>query len=159
MSVVWKRHTCLQRQFSTDNAKNLSSHQTIGNLDTNLLGSPLRSKIFFYFFVLFSGKDDKGGLEAAIIHPQMEVFGEELYIGVIEKAAILGFTLISNHPFLDGNKRIGHAAMEIFSLLNGFEIQAKVDEQEEIIIAVASCKIDKEVFTKWLSNHVVELNQ
>lgn len=106
-----------------------------------------------------NGLRDKGGLEAAIIQPQMKVFGEELYHGVIEKAAILGFTLISNHPFLDGNKRIGHAAMEIFLLLNGYEIRGEVDDQEEIIIAVASGKIDKEVFTNWLSNHVVELNQ
>jgi death-on-curing protein len=50
----------------------------------------------------------------------------------VDKAAALGYSLIQNHPFLDGNKRTGHAAMEIFLLLNNFEIQSSVDEQEEL---------------------------
>jgi death-on-curing protein len=57
---------------------------------------------------------------------------------VIEKAAALGFSLISNRPFVDGNKRIGHAAMETFLVLNGFEIAAPVDEQEQVILRVAA---------------------
>jgi len=47
-------------------------------------------------------------------------FGDtDLYASLEEKAAALGFSLISNHPFVDGNKRIGHAALETFLLLNG----------------------------------------
>lgn len=61
-----------------------------------------------------NGIRDKGALQAAVIQPQMAVFGTELYHAIEEKAAILGFGLISNHPFIDGNKRIGHAAMEYF---------------------------------------------
>ena len=41
----------------------------------------------------------------------------------------MGFALVANHPFVDGNKRFGHAAMEVFLVLNGFEIEASVDEQ------------------------------
>jgi len=41
----------------------------------------------------------------------------------------LGFALVMNHPFVDGNKRIGHAAMETFLVLNGYEIVASTDEQ------------------------------
>jgi death-on-curing protein len=55
---------------------------------------------------------------------------EDLYPTLPDKAAALGFSLIQNHPFLDGNKRTGHAAMETFLVLNGHEIQATVDEQQ-----------------------------
>ncbi|WP_315792135.1 type II toxin-antitoxin system death-on-curing family toxin [Fischerella sp. JS2] len=54
------------------------------------------------------------GLESAIAQPQMTFAGEELYPSIIEKAVALGFSLIKNHPFIDGNKRIDHAAMEVF---------------------------------------------
>ena len=52
-----------------------------------------------------------------------------------------------NHPFMDGNKRIGHAAMEVFLILNGLEINASVDEQEKIILAVASGELNRKAFT------------
>src|SRR5687768_14026536 len=77
-------------------------------------------------------------VEAALAQPQMTFGGEELYPTIVEKASALGFSLIQNHPFIDGNKRTGHAAMETFLVLNGFEIDASVDEQERIILQVAS---------------------
>ena len=46
--------------------------------------------------------------------------GEDLYPDLATKAAALGFSLVCNHPFLDGNKRVGHAALETFLMLNGF---------------------------------------
>lgn len=93
-----------------------------------------------------NGVRDMGGLESAVALPQMTMFGDELYPTFVEKAAILGFSLISNHPFLDGNKRIGHAAMETFMLLNGYEIDTSisVDEQEAVILKVATGEMDKE---------------
>lgn len=48
--------------------------------------------------------------------------GAELYPTVVEKAASLGFSLIQNHPFVDGNKRTAHATLETFLVLNGYEI-------------------------------------
>jgi death on curing protein len=66
----------------------------------------------------------------------------------------LAISLIQNHPFLDGNKRTGHAAMEVFLLLNHCEIQASVDEQERVVLQVASGKMDREAFTLWLRDHV-----
>jgi len=75
---------------------------------------------------------------------------------IVEKAAALGFSLITNHPFLDGNKRIGHAVIEVFLVLNGFEIDASVDEQEDIILQVASGTLSREVFTEWLRVHMIE---
>ncbi len=60
--------------------------------------------------------------------------GQELYPTLVEKAAALGFSLVTSHPFVDGNKRLGHAAMETFLLMNGHEIEASVDEQEDLIL-------------------------
>ena len=71
-----------------------------------------------------------GVLESDLAQPRLTFGGEELYPTIAEKAAALGFSLIKNHPFVDGNKRTGHAAMETFLFLNGFEIDATVDEQE-----------------------------
>ncbi len=64
------------------------------------------------------GVRDWGLLNAALIQPRMRIAGEELYPGVVEKAAALGFALIMNHPMVDGNKRLGHAAMELFLALD-----------------------------------------
>ncbi|MEI2822081.1 MAG: type II toxin-antitoxin system death-on-curing family toxin [Chitinophagaceae bacterium] len=101
---------------------------------------------------------DLGALEFAVAQPRMTFNGEELYRTIVEKASALGFSLIQNHPFVDGNKRAGHAAMEIFLMLNGFEISASVDEQVEIILGVASGKMSREVFTNWLQTHIVDLS-
>jgi len=101
------------------------------------------------------GIGNLGALESALAGPRMTFGGEELYPTIVEKASTLGFTLIKNHPFLDGNKRIGHAAMEIFLVLNGFEISAPVDEQEQIILQVASSEIGRDQFTEWLRCHIV----
>jgi len=71
----------------------------------------------------------------------------------------LGFSLIKNHPFVDGNRRTGHAAMETFLVLNGYEIDASVDEQEQIILQVASGELERDDFTAWLRAHVVKTNK
>lgn len=102
-----------------------------------------------------AGISNMGGLESAIAQPQMTFAGEELYPTIVEKASALGFSLIKNHPFIDGNKRIGHAAMEVFLVLNGFEINAAVDEQEQVILQVASGKLGRDEFTEWLRSHIV----
>ena len=98
---------------------------------------------------------NQGLLESAVAQPRMTFGGQELYASLPEKVAALGFSLIKNHPFLDGNKRTGHAAMEVFLILNGFEINAKVEEQEKVIIQVASGEITREEFTHWLKGVIV----
>jgi death on curing protein len=97
-----------------------------------------------------------GALESALVQPRMTFEGRDLYPSIVDKAAALGYSLIQNHPFLDGNKRTGHAAMEIFLLLNNFEIQSSVDEQERIVLQVGSGEMDREAFTVWLRDHVVQ---
>ena len=82
--------------------------------------------------------------------------GQDLYPTISEKAASLGFSLIMNHPFVDGNKRTGHAAMEVFLKLNGFEIEAPIDEQEQVILQLASGELSRERFTDWVHTHIIE---
>lgn len=79
-----------------------------------------------------------GLLESAIAQPRMTFGGEDLYPSLLEKAAALGFSIIMNHPFVDGNKRTGHAATETFLVLNGMEINASVDKQERLVLAIAA---------------------
>lgn len=105
------------------------------------------------------GLRDTSGLEAAIAQPMMTFGGADLYPSVAEKASALGFSLIQNHAFVDGNKRVGHAAMEVFLMLNGWEISADVDEQESIIIGVASGQLDREAFCSWLAKHLTPLER
>lgn len=101
-----------------------------------------------------TGIRDLGALESAIAQPRMTFGGEELYPTIVEKASALGFSLIQNHPFVDGNKRSGHAAMELFLVLNGCEIDATVAEQVTTILQVASSQMERESFTNWLRTHI-----
>ena len=93
-----------------------------------------------------------------MVQPEASFGGEDLYPDLASKAAALGHSLIQNHPFVDGNKRVGHGAMEVFLLLNGHEIDASVDEQEKIIIDVASGKISRIELSEWISKHMVVRN-
>lgn len=96
------------------------------------------------------GVRDLGGLESAVAQPQMTFDGQDLYPCLPTKAAALGFSLIRNHPFVDGNKRIGHLAMEMFLVLNGHELDAGVDEQERIILGLAAGEVNREEFAGWV---------
>lgn len=101
-----------------------------------------------------TGVRDLGAIESAVAQPRMSFGGQDLYVGLAEKAAALGFSLVCNHPFVDGNKRIGHAAMETFLVLNGFELRADVNEQELVILGLAAGGLDREQFTAWVALHV-----
>jgi len=100
------------------------------------------------------GVRDLGALESCLAQPRQSFNDSELYPTLEEKAAALCFSLVSNHPFLDGNKRIGHAAMEVFLILNGAEIVAPVDEQEAIVLRLASSSLTREEFTEWVRSRV-----
>ncbi len=100
------------------------------------------------------GVRDLGSLEACLAQPRQSFADAELYPTLEEKAAALCFSLVSNHPFLDGNKRIGHAAMEVLLVLNGLEIAAEVDEQETLILRLASSDLSREELLVWVREHV-----
>ena len=96
-----------------------------------------------------------GALESAAAQPRMTFGAVDLYPSISEKASALGFSIIQKHPFIDGNKRTGHAAMEVFLVLNGFEISAAVDELERIVLMVASGQVDQPQLAKWLRDHLL----
>jgi len=105
------------------------------------------------------GIRDMGGLESAIAQPFMSYGGIDLYPTLLEKVAALGFSLINNHPFIDGNKRIGHAAIEVTLLMNGYEIESPVDSQEAVILTVAAGQMGRESFLDWLTKRVKPRNK
>ena len=92
-------------------------------------------------------------LESAVAQPRATFDGNNLHPTVIEKAAALGFSLVMNHAFTDGNKRIGHYAMETFLVINGYELTASLDEQESIILKLASGNLSRDTFTDWIKEN------
>jgi death on curing protein len=100
------------------------------------------------------GVRDLGGLESAVAQPRMTFGARDLYPGLAEKASTLCYSLVCNHPFVDGNKRVGHLAMETFLILNGWELAAGVDEQERIILQLAAGTLKREELMVWVQSHL-----
>jgi death-on-curing protein len=100
------------------------------------------------------GIRDFGGVESAVAQPQMSFGGDELYPTIESKATAICFSLVMNHPFVDGNKRIGHAAMETFLVLNGFELAADVDEAEGVILDLAAGNLPREQLLDWVTRNI-----
>jgi death-on-curing protein len=98
---------------------------------------------------------DVDKIDSAVAQPRMTFGGRSLYPTLADKAAALAFSLNMNHPFQDGNKRTSHAAMEMFLVRNGHEIDATVDVQEAIFLGVAAGMVPREAFTAWVRTHVV----
>ena len=100
------------------------------------------------------GIRDLNALESAVNQPRQTFDQNDLYPDIVAKAAALCFSLVMNHPFVDGNKRVGHAAMETFLILNGYEIISSVDEQERVMLELAAGKMSRLDFFEWLNNHI-----
>lgn len=100
------------------------------------------------------GIRELGALESALAQPKATFGGTDLYPSIADKASALAFGLAMNHPFVDGNKRIAHAAMAVFFDLNGFEIEATIDEQEQLMLGFAAGQLSRADLTTWLESHV-----
>ncbi len=101
-----------------------------------------------------TGVRDLGALQSAVAQPRASFEGRDLYPSLESKATALCFSLVMNHPFVDGNKRIGHAAMETFLVLNGLELEASVDEAERAVLGLAAGNLTREQLLEWTQNHV-----
>lgn len=99
------------------------------------------------------GVRDLGALESAVSQPHASFGGQDLYPDLIAKAAALGYSLVMNHAFVDGNKRVGHASMETFLLLNGCDIRCGTDEQERVMLELAAGNLSRNAFTEWVRRH------
>jgi death on curing protein len=102
------------------------------------------------------GIRDRGALESAAAQPQMSFGAVDLYPTLVEKAAALAFSIVTNHAFVDGNKRVGHAAMEVFLVLNGYEIGADVNEQERLFLDLAAGKVTRDDLVEWVGANIRE---
>jgi death-on-curing protein len=106
-----------------------------------------------------AGIREIAGVQSAVMQPFLTFGGQELYPTMADKAAAICFSIVMNHPFVDGNKRVGHAAMESFLNLNGLEIQAPIDEQEQTILNLAAGALPRDAFVTWVRNHVAPLDR
>ena len=93
---------------------------------------------------------DKALLESALESAFATFDGEELYPTKQEKAARLGYSLISNHAFVDGNKRIGMYVMMTFLEVNGIKIRPTVEDVARVGLAVAAGEMKYEELLDWI---------
>jgi death-on-curing protein len=96
------------------------------------------------------GLRDRGALEASLARPFATFDGEDLYPDIAAKAAALMHSLVSNHPFVDGNERVGVAAAELLLEVNGWALHAEDDALEDITLAVARGEVAAEALAIWL---------
>lgn len=82
-------------------------------------------------------------LQSALAMPSAEFGGRFLHASLHEMASAYLFHIVRNHPFIDGNKRVGAVASLVFLELNGIELTAPENEFAEMVIAVAAGKLDK----------------
>lgn len=99
------------------------------------------------------GIRDEGLLDSALNVPFQSFGDTEAFPSLQQKAARLGYGLISNHAFVDGNKRIGAHVMLVFLALNGIELDYTQDELSGMILQVASGMLRFEDMVKWIIEH------
>ncbi|MGA5414130.1 type II toxin-antitoxin system death-on-curing family toxin [Streptomyces pseudogriseolus] len=86
---------------------------------------------------------DAGLLESAVHRPSASLFGQEAYADLFDKAAALLQSLAVNHPFVDGNKRTAWVSCVVFLALNGLQLRPDIDAAEQLVIAVATGRLDE----------------
>lgn len=98
---------------------------------------------------------DEGLLESALNTPFQSFGDTELYPSLLEKAARLGYGLIKNHPFVDGNKRIGTHIMLVFLAINHAELAYSDEELISLILGIAAGEYDDKHLLNWLQQHLI----
>ena len=96
------------------------------------------------------GVRDIGLLDSALNSPFHSFDGEDIYKTIQSKSARLGFSLVNNHPFIDGNKRTGILAMMIFLEMNGIEISCTDGELIKLGLGLADGKINDKDLLNWI---------
>ena len=102
-----------------------------------------------------SGLRDEGMLDSALNAPFQTFGGEDVYPSLQQKAARLCFGLVKNHPFVDGNKRIGAHVMLVFLALNGIELQHTQTELSDVILQLAAGTIQSSDLLNWILTHQI----
>jgi len=100
------------------------------------------------------GLRDLGRLDSAIATQTQNVFGEELYSSIIDKAAAVIRSIIADHPFADGNKRTAMLAGLTLLEINGLQFVAQAGEIEDFAVKIATEKLDVPVIAAWLRKNL-----
>lgn len=99
------------------------------------------------------GLRDEGLLDSAINAPFQGFGGTEQFPSLQQKGARLGYGLIRNHAFVDGNKRIGAHAMLVFLSLNGIELKYTQEELADMVLRIAAGSLQFEDMVHWIIEH------
>lgn len=100
------------------------------------------------------GLKDAGLLESAVMAPQQTFGGDFLYPDLASMAAALWHGLVMNHPFIDGNKRIGLRAADVFLMYNKFEIVGETRELVELTIKMTMGEVSREDLVEFVRSHM-----
>lgn len=100
------------------------------------------------------GIRDENSLESALNAPFQSFDGRDLYPTTITKIVRLGYGLVKNHPFVDGNKRIGLHVMLAYFLLNHISLKYEDEEMRDEILHVADGTVNYREFLLWVCEHI-----
>lgn len=103
------------------------------------------------------GLRDEGLLRSALARPQASFGGEDLYPTLFEKAAALAESLVRNHPFLDGNKRMALACLRVMLKMNGFQVIASQEAKARLVERIALKEVSVQDVTDWLKKYTRRL--
>lgn len=103
------------------------------------------------------GLRDAGMLDSALAQPLMTFGGQSVYNSLWDKVAALGRSLVCNHAFVDGNKRVGFAAMAVILRFNGYDLDCSTEESEQMVLRVATGELKADGIAKWLESHAVRI--
>lgn len=101
------------------------------------------------------GIRDESLLDSAINAPFQKFDKKDLFPTIQQKASRLGYGIIKNHAFVDGNKRIGTHTMLVFLALNGIELSYTQEELYTIVLDIADGKLELDDLTKWIIKHQI----
>lgn len=101
-----------------------------------------------------NGLRDESLLDSAVFAPIQTFDGKDLYPTLIDKASRLALGLITNHPFIDGNKRIGTHAMLVLLAINGLELEYNDEDLIEVILQVAAGELSEVLLHQWIGEHI-----
>ena len=99
------------------------------------------------------GTRDLSRIESVSLAPSQYAFGEEQYKTIFDKAAVYARSIITDHPFNDGNKRTGITASAMFLAKNGHHLRAKKGEVEDFAVKIAINKLSIIDIAVWLKRH------
>lgn len=103
------------------------------------------------------GLRDRSGLESALQRPYSTFSHQELYPRPVDKAAAVLQSVVSNHPFIDGNKRTGYVLMRLLLLQSGIDLLATEEEKYQLVIAVSKGELNIDEIKSWIRTHLKPL--